>query len=271
MPSTASITAFSWAPTRTQTLTGNASNQIISARNGNDTVNGAGGDDIILAGIGNDTINQSAADAGRDLVDGGVGLDTYVLTGTAAAETFQVLTRAAALTAGFTDLHAQTEIVITSNGAIIAELDNIEEITVNTLNTTVNDGNGVVNGGANGGDTITVIGDFTADQPRLQHHPRQRRGGTDTVDISGLDSAHRIVFTTNGGDDQVIGELRPQDVVSGAALVGDYSLPLVGRPFRASRVSTPCGGRPGGSFRDRIADWSDGPGLHLWSGQQDLF
>ena len=223
------------------THTGNASNQIISARNGNDIVNGAGGNDIILAGTANDTINQSAADAGRDFVDGGTGLDTYVLTGTAAAEAFEVLTRAAAQSAGFADLHSTTEIVITSNGAIIAELDNVEEITINTLNTTANDGNGVVNSGANGGDTITVIGDFT--QTSRDYSTIRVNGGrgTDTVDISGLDSAHRIVFTTNGGDDQVIGTLRPQDVVDAngsMAAFGDD--PQVGRFFHAmsSRVDS---------------------------------
>jgi Ca2+-binding RTX toxin-like protein len=254
-----------------QTMTGNASNQIISARNNNDTINGAGGSDIILAGTGNDIINQSAADAGRDLVDGGIGLDTYVLTGTAAAEAFQVLTRAAALTAGFADLHSQTEIVITSNGTIIAELDNVEEITVNTLNTTVNDGNGVVNGGANGGDTITVIGDFT--QTSLDYSTIRVNGGAgiDTVDISGLDSAHRIVFTTNGGDDQVIGELRPQDVVSGAAVMGDYGLAQVSRPFpEYSRFDSSKFDDLFDRYPQRFIDWSDGPGLHLWSGQQDL-
>jgi hypothetical protein len=34
------------------------------------------------------------------------------------------------------------------------------------------------------------------------------------VDISALASAHRIVFTSNGGQDTVIGELRPQDIVN---------------------------------------------------------
>ncbi len=37
--------------------------------------------------------------------------------------------------------------------------------------------------------------------------------GNDTVDISGLTSAHRLVFTSGGGTDQVVGNLRPQDVI----------------------------------------------------------
>ena len=38
-------------------------------------------------------------------------------------------------------------------------------------------------------------------------------GGDDTVDISALTSAHRIVFRSNGGNDTIIGTLRPQDVI----------------------------------------------------------
>jgi hypothetical protein len=256
-------------------MTGNASNQIISARNNNDIVNGAGGNDIILAGAGNDTVNQSAADAGRDLVDGGTGLDTYVLTGTAAAEAFQVLTRAAALGAGFTDLHAQTEIVITSNGAIIAELDNVEEITVNTLNTSVNDGNGVVNSGSNGGDTITVTGDFT--QTSLDYSTITVNGGTgtDTVDISGLSSAHRIVFTTNGGDDQVIGTLRPQDVVDAPATSDVFGEMIGQREVHATFSGFDTARQENALHRfipDRFIEWDSGLGtINLAGVGQDLF
>lgn len=37
--------------------------------------------------------------------------------------------------------------------------------------------------------------------------------GDDTVDISSLTSAHRIVFKTKGGNDIIIGTVRPQDVI----------------------------------------------------------
>ena len=37
--------------------------------------------------------------------------------------------------------------------------------------------------------------------------------GDDTIDISALTSAHRIVFRSNGGNDTIIGTLRPQDVI----------------------------------------------------------
>ena len=68
---------------------------------------------------------------------------------------------------------ANTEIVITRTAGtvttVVAELDNIEEISVNTLNVTANDGGGL-NTGANSGDTIQVFGKLQHDQPQLQHH-----------------------------------------------------------------------------------------------------
>ena len=39
-----------------------------------------------------------------------------------------------------------------------------------------------------------------------------RRFSNDTLDISGQTSAHRVVFKSNGGDDTIVGTLRPQDV-----------------------------------------------------------
>ena len=91
------------------------------------------------------------------MIDGGVGTDTYQLNGVAGAEVFRIYTRAAAVAAGLTGLSSTTEIVVTrntngvggavTNANIIAELDNIEEITVSGLNVSANDGNGTPNGG----------------------------------------------------------------------------------------------------------------------------
>ena len=133
-------------------MTGTAANNAIFGFAGNDQINGGGGNDILGGGGGNDTITQ-VANQGRDVVDGNNGVDTYVLNGTAAAETFDIYTRAAWLgLAGNTasQLNANTEIVVASgltNATVIAELDNIEEITVNSLETTAQNGDGIVNGG----------------------------------------------------------------------------------------------------------------------------
>ncbi|WP_300972930.1 peroxidase family protein [Sphingomonas sp. LHG3406-1] len=254
-----------------QTLTGNATNQIILGRNGADVINGAGGNDIILGGAGADSITQSAANAGADFVDGGAGADTYTLVGTAAAETFDIMTRAAAEAAGVTGLHASTEIVIRRNGVLFAELDNIEEIVVNGTVTTTNTGDGVVNGGNLGGDTVNVIGDFT--QTSLDYSTITVNGGrgADTVDISRLSSDHRLVFNTNGGSDEVIGSLRPQDVVNGSAngfALDLKALGVLGRMREMLESNTDYGssGRlqkifsegwaPGSAFVDMPPAWS---------------
>ena len=90
---------------------------------------------------------------------------------------------------------ANTEIVITRTvgltTTIIAELDNIEEITVNTLNTTANNGNNpnTPDGGTSDGDTIQVIGNFNAPFTSLNFNTITIDGnaGDDTVDISALE------------------------------------------------------------------------------------
>lgn len=207
---------------------GAAGSQAIFGRQGADTLFGGDGNDLLIGGGGNDTINGGNGDDyifqisntdGRDFIDGGAGSDTYVLTGEANPETFRIYTRAAAVAAGMTGLNASTEIVITRNGtnnaSIIAQLDNIEEIQINSLLTTANNGNGVVDGGGTQGDTVVVIGDFT--QTSLAYSTIHIEGSraNDTIDISGLTSAHRVVFDSNGGVDSLIGAARPQDVITG--------------------------------------------------------
>jgi Ca2+-binding RTX toxin-like protein len=217
------------------TLDGSGANNIIVGDGGNSTIDGGTGDDIILAGAGNDTIvwnaNAFGATDGHDFVDGGTNTstgDTFVVNGRAGggAETFTIYSNtddwdnnagngivSSAAHAGFTGLNVNTEIVIARNGTVIAELDNVEEITVNTLNVSANDGNGVPNSGTSGGDTVTVVGNFTGSSLNYSTITVNGGAGDDSVDITGLTSAHRIVFHGAEGNNQVIGTLRPQDVV----------------------------------------------------------
>jgi Ca2+-binding RTX toxin-like protein len=225
----------------TGNVDGNNSNtrDILIGDGNNSTFDGGTGDDIILAGAGNDTIvwnaNSSGSTDGHDFVDGGTtalvsgrdtGSDTFVVNGRSnSAETFAIYsntddwdgigpgTGSSAAHAGFTGLNTNTEIVIARNGAIIAELDNVEEITINALNTTANNGNGGPDGGTSDGDTIQVVGNFTGTSLNYSTIHINGGDGSDTVDISALTSDHRIVFHGGGGDDHVIGTLRPQDVV----------------------------------------------------------
>jgi Ca2+-binding RTX toxin-like protein len=204
------------------TLTGAAGSQILFGFEGVDTINGGAGNDVIVAGDGNDFIVQAAATGNRDIVDGGAGTDTFTLTGNATSETFRIYTRTEALASGMTGLHANTEIVVTRNGttnaSIIAELDNVEEIVINATNTTANDANGVVNSGTFAGDTIAVFGDFR--QTSLDYSTITIGGSraNDTIDISGLTSDHRVVFTSNGGTDTILGQVRAQDVFNGQGI-----------------------------------------------------
>ncbi|MEZ5923828.1 MAG: peroxidase family protein [Hyphomicrobiaceae bacterium] len=204
----------------TGTVEGGNGNQILIGDGQTSTFDGGTGNDIILAGGGDDTIVWNAnggffggSTDGRDYVDGqDGGGDRFIVNGNNSAETFNIYTAAAAMLAGLTISNTATEIVITRNGAIIAELDNVEEITVNTFDVTANNGGGLT-GGTSLGDTIAVFGDFT--QTSLNYSTITINGGlgNDTVDIAGLTSDHRIVFQSNGGDDHIIGDLRPQDVV----------------------------------------------------------
>jgi len=87
-------------------------------------------------------------------------------------------------------------------------LDNIEEIIVNGADATP-PANGTL-----GGDTILVFGDFTQTSLNLNTITINGTTGDDTVDISALSSAHRIVFRGEGGNDTIVGTLRPQDVIN---------------------------------------------------------
>ena len=197
-------------------ILGDAANSTFDGSGGNDLIIAGAGNDTILGGGGNDEIHWNAGD-GRDGVNGEAGTDTIVINGDVTPETFSVYTRAAAIAAGMTGIALNTEIVITRNGSnnasIVAELDNIEEIVINTLNVSANDGNGVPNGGSNDGDTVQIFGNFVGTSLNFSTITITGSAADDTVDISSLQSAHRIVFKSNGGNDIIVGNLRPQDVV----------------------------------------------------------
>lgn len=222
---------------------------ILLGHGGVDTLNGNGGNDVLVGGAGNDTVNGNAGNDtilwrvgdGRDLVNGDTAAaniagtsDTFHVAGDASAETFAIYAvtpanaavRTALQTSLGTTFNANTEIVITRTvGAVttvVAELDNIEEIGINTLNVTANDGGGLNTAGS--GDTITVVGDFTSTSLNFSTITVNGTTGNDTVDITALLSAHRIVFHSNGGSDTIVGTLRAQDVIELApgASLADY-------------------------------------------------
>ena len=126
-------------------------------------------------------------------------------------------------------------IVVTRNGSFIAKLVNVEGIVVSSLRVTSPAG---ANGGAVAGDTVQVVGDFN--QTSLNFNTIRVNGtnASDTVDITGLQSEHRIVFTGNGGTDNVVGNLRPQDifVTDNVAATTSLTASLAGRCDRRGRT-----------------------------------
>jgi hypothetical protein len=205
----------------TAPISGGNGSDILVGNDANSALEGGLGDDLIFAGGGNDTVNWGArsfgglfdiSNDGRDFVDGGAGTDDrFIVNGSGTAEAFVVYSRTAAAASGINGLKTDTEIVITRNGSVIAELDNIEEITINT--------------GA-GNDTVTAVGDFNPTSLNFNTITINSDEGDNTVDITSLQSAHRILFRSNGGNDTIIGTLRPQDVIELPAGVAptDYEI-----------------------------------------------
>ncbi|MCJ8240724.1 peroxidase family protein [Peteryoungia algae] len=204
-------------------LSGSNGGDIMVGSNGTNTIDGGAGNDVILAGGGDDTINQTS-NQGRDIVDGGQGNDTYRLSGVQGAERFRIYAvtnnqNASLAVALGTVFLPTTEIVITralANGSetVVAELASIEEIVIDQLPVTADNNNGGLDGGpTQSGDIIEVIGNFDSTSLNYSTITIDGSSGDDVVDISALSSAHRIVFRSNGGNDTIVGAMRPQDVV----------------------------------------------------------
>jgi hypothetical protein len=163
------------------TLTGTAAGEVLAGNANGTNFSGLGGNDRIFAGGGDDTISWSVGD-GRDFVDGGANDllgDRFVVNGDNSVEAYIVYTSTAAGLAGITGLNSATEMVITRNGAVIAELDNIEEVTINT---------------SGGADSTAAIGDFGTTSLFFNTITVNGGGGSDTINASLLTSAHKLVL-----------------------------------------------------------------------------
>ncbi len=197
------------------TLRGGTGNDILNGDGDDDTLIGGGGDDDLTGGAGNDVVNGNGGDDtifwiagdGRDIIDGGGGDDRLRIEGSADDETFFIETRADYLTrkgGAAETLAAGTDIVVSrttgvpGTDTVITELNRVDDIDVN---------------GRGGNDTFIVSGDFAGTDLDPSTITITGSGDDDTVDISDLRSQHRVVFNSNGGNDTIIGELRPQDSV----------------------------------------------------------
>jgi Ca2+-binding RTX toxin-like protein len=201
------------------TINAGTGNDRVDGGDGGDTITASTGDDVVDGGTGNDLIiwnaNGTGDTDGYDYVNGNFGTDTFdVNTRASQAETFRVYTRDywedTLLQGG---LQPTTEIIITRTvlgvTSIIAELDDVEEIRIGTQATDPVNGSA----GGNPGDTVQIFGDFSTTSLALNTITIDGNAGDDTIDISALSSAHRIVFRSNGGNDTLVGTLRPQDVI----------------------------------------------------------
>jgi Ca2+-binding RTX toxin-like protein len=219
---------------------------ILVGGDGNDTITGSTGDDVIVGGQGDDNLSGSEVgdeDAalpgvpdddtfvwsvgdGLDTIHGGmegVRGDLFQIVGNSEAETYRIYTYEEAVARIAYAGSDEVEIVVTREvdgvETAIAELTEIEEIVIN--------GSNVSGNGESGGDTFEMYGNFDV-TTNLRPNTVTILGtaGDDTVDVSALRSAHRIVFRTKGGNDRIIGTLRPQDVVElpRGATLADYAL-----------------------------------------------
>src|SRR5690606_17414892 len=204
------------------TMNGGAGNDIMFGGTGDDMLTGGAGDDLLVGGAGDDRYAGEAGDDtclwragdGVDRIDGGTDYDTVHITGDDSAEHYHILTRSEAQARGIS-VFGDTEIVITRNGlntgSVIARLDNVEHVVIN---------------GMGGGDNFSTYGNFG--ETSLSHNTITLEGSDDDdiVDISQLTSAHRVYFRSNGGNDTILGALRPQDVIElpKGAKASDYQL-----------------------------------------------
>lgn len=221
---------------------------IIFGTDGNDTIIGSNFGDVIIGGAGNDTLNgydvgtadddvvPSAGDDdtfiwrvgdGQDFINGGgegSRGDLFQVIGSADVETFRIYTEVEAVARGFALAGEEPEIFVTRQVAggpeeVIAQMLEIEEIVIN--------GAGVSGNGSAGGDTYEMYGDFSVTTSlRPDTITIMGTNGDDTVNITSLLSSHRIVFKTHGGNDILIGELRPQDVIElpNGQTLADYTV-----------------------------------------------
>ncbi|CDZ56241.1 T1SS-143 repeat domain-containing protein [Neorhizobium galegae] len=202
---------------------------------GDDTLVGGQGDDIINGGDGDDTIQWSVGD-GLDVVDGGTelagGRDLLRVVGSSASEQYAIWSVAAYNAAHpGTPYAGLTEILLTVNGVLAAEVNEIEDI--------------VIQGGG-GADTLAVNGSFAGTSLLTSTITYEGGEGDETFDVSELTSGHSVVVKGAGGADVLVigdeaGESVWKDVtVTQDPATGEFtiSLPNGGPVLKATGVES---------------------------------
>ncbi|MCQ1570726.1 Ig-like domain-containing protein [Neorhizobium galegae] len=202
---------------------------------GDDTLIGGLGNDIISGGAGDDTIQWSIGD-GLDVVDGGTelagGRDLLRVVGSSASEQYAIWSVAAYNAAHpGTPYAGLAEILLTVNGALAAEVNEIEDI--------------VIQGGG-GADTLAVNGSFAGTSLLTSTITYEGGEGDETFDVSELTSGHSVVVKGAGGADVLVigdeaGESVWKDVtVTQDPATGEFtiSLPNGGPVLKATGVES---------------------------------
>ncbi|QPC91687.1 S-layer family protein [Mesorhizobium sp. INR15] len=207
-----------------------ASAQESGRTGGNDTITGGAGDDIIYAQEGNDNIYFAVATDGHDIINGGSepvgGADVLHLDISGAGGTIYLETVAAY------EARTGNNYVLPTGGSPVGNLLTANESEVILVsNADSNSGAGVGAGhqifvqmteieevdvtGSSANDTFVVGGNFTGTSlsPSTIHF--DGLGGDDTLDLSGRQSAHRVV--ADGGANTAAGDTVKLDFAYSAA------------------------------------------------------
>ena len=196
-------------------INGTAQAETLTGTNEEDIINGLGGNDTLTGLGGNDTFNYAFGN-GADIVNGGADIDTLSITGTAAANTLDVVFNGAALT-GFeggtiTGVESVTANLLGGTDALsyvgttadvtvdlvagaasgFTAIASIENVTGGTGNDTMTGGAGpnVLSGGAGGNDWfIATVNDG--------NDTYSGGTGTDIYDLSRIALAGAIITTTS--------------------------------------------------------------------------
>ena len=174
-------------------LTGTAGADMIDGLAGDDTIDGLGGNDTLIGGLGDDSIAGGTGDDliqyvtgdGNDTVDGGGDADILEVAGDGLSA------------------HGFTMSVVSVGGAGNDRISIGIDTPAGTLDVdNVEDFNFFA---GKHGDSLTVIGDFSDTDLAFSTITFEGGGGSDTVDASGLTSAHAVVAQGLGGDDSLLG------------------------------------------------------------------
>jgi Ca2+-binding RTX toxin-like protein len=201
-------------------LDGGTGDDLINAGTGNDTLIGGTGNDTLNGEAGNDTFNYTIGD-NADTVNGGAGVDTLNITGTAAANTLNVVFDGTALTSvqggpvtsvesviadlldgsdtltyGATTTAAVTVNLATGSASGFTKIANIDNVTGGQGNDTLTGSAGAntLTGGVGNDTFIATVGDG--------NDSYSGGAGADTYDLS-LTSAGATVTTTTATSTEI--------------------------------------------------------------------